>query len=153
MKKLTRDMITPEMIEAAETVFLAMAWVETVKPIVRAYQKKNMTDMGWGHLPPEHSFTMPQHLWPELHRRNNESRKAANLHVESEEFCPLLVADHQLTQAEWVLCDVMEPITGISHDMIFQSSNALARYHEYINLTLRLLAPFVNPNLAEKIAA
>ncbi len=145
---------TPQMISSAMTVFQAMAYVQTIRPIVEGYQKK-VLDLYKFKVAPENVekgrtcevITDPKYAWlmsekdfREYHAECNEERKAANLHVENENHCPLLVAEDLLRLAEMALCMVMEPITGISHDM---ATRNLDIYGEYIDITLKLLAPYV----------
>ncbi len=73
----------------------------------------------------------------------NEQRKAAGLHVDDIQYCPLLVAENLLRQAQRLLADTMEPVTNITADQVLCSKNALENYKKYIDLNLRLLAPFV----------
>jgi hypothetical protein len=40
-----KQLIKPEMIEAGRQVFVAMAWVDTVKPIVKGYQQKILDEL------------------------------------------------------------------------------------------------------------
>lgn len=152
---ITREMITTEMIEAAETLFVAMAFTETIRPTVTAIQVKNMANMGYSHLKPGDSYIMPKHLWPELHERNYNDCNAAGLTVEDPAFCPLLVAEHNVTKAQHNLIEIMQPLTNISHEMLFRNGDGCKTYYKYIDLNLRLLAPFVRnaDTIMEDIAA
>lgn len=77
------------------------------------------------------------------HEECKRARDAAGLHVDDPDFCPLLVAEDLLHQAEHVLIEVMEPVTGISFDDLMCSSNGVENLRQYINLTLPLLTPFI----------
>lgn len=131
-----------EQVSAALAVFQCMAAVQTVKPIVLAYRAKVLRELGWGHIDPERTYDLPDSVFAEYHRRCNEERIAAKLHVDADEYCPYLVAKNLLCQAQRVLVDEMEPVAGISFDQIFRSKDALKNYDELINLNLRLLAPY-----------
>lgn len=145
-----------QMVSTALTVFKAMAFVQVIRPIVEGYQKKILdtykfkiarkwTDRGRPCeiiTDPKHSYLMSDDDFKFYIAECNEARKDANLHVKNEEFCPLLVAEGLLRLAETALCSVMEPITGISHEM---ATGNLDNYKKYIDLILKLLAPFVNP--------
>lgn len=146
---------SPKMIESAYTVFQAMAWVETVKPIVRGYQQaildyekyyyaKKWIDRGehthaeWISNP-DHTYLMDDEGFKHYIKRCNEERIKAGLHVDSEEYCPLLVAENMLIKARWALIEIMEPITHIRLDDLYK----LEHQNELVELTLRMLAPYV----------
>ena len=145
---------SPQMVSTALTVFQAMAFVQTIRPIVKGSQRKILEaykfkvakkwiDRGMPDeiiTDPKHSYLMSDDDFKFYLAECNEARKAANLHVENEEFCPLLTAEYLLTQAELALIMVMEPVTGISHD---DAARNLDRYKKYIDILLRLLGPFV----------
>lgn len=148
---------TPDMIAAARAVFMAQAWLETVKPVVRSYQVRILQilqaplDAHWLEsgmepriiLDPKDTYLMPDAAFKVYQEESNKARLEAGLEVSDPEFCPLLVAEDQLSKAQAVLVEAMEPITHLSHSQIFQSPNALENYDKLVNLTLRLLAPFV----------
>jgi hypothetical protein len=136
-----------DQVSAAEAVFACMAMVATVRPIVEAYQSKILRDLGWGHLPLEQTYTMPDAVFQVYHERCKEARDLALLVVEEPEFCPLLVAGHLLILAEHAMVDSMAPITGLTWDKLLCSRNGLQNLREYTDLTLRLLAPFCKGRL------
>lgn len=131
-----------EQIEAAITVFKCMAMVDVIRPVVEGYKQKILNELGYAGLTPKTSYQLPESVWPEYQCRCNEERIAAKLHVDDPGHCPLLVAENLLTQAQRLLTDVMEPVSGISFDRIFRASNALKNYESLIDLNLRLLAPW-----------
>lgn len=133
---------TRKQVAAAETVFQCMAAVDVVQPIVLGYRTKVLRELGWGHIDPERTYDLPDSVFAEYHRRCNEERIAAKLHVDDPDHCPLLVVRNLLCKAQRILVDEMEPVAGISFDMIFRAPNALKRYDELIDLNLRLLAPY-----------
>lgn len=129
---------SPDQIRAAKTVFLAMAYTETIRPVVKGYQKQIKREM---HLDPDApSYLMAEADFKTYLVRCNEERIRAGLHVDSEEYCPLLVAEDLERQAKNALIDAMEPTTGISFNQIIQSSNCLENLKKYIDLTLRMMA-------------
>jgi hypothetical protein len=151
---LTKDQMrcwrpTSEMVEAAEAVFVCMAAVDMVKPIVLGYRAKILRELGWGSTDPERTYNLPDSVFAEYHRRCNEERIAAKLHVDDPDHCPYLVAKNLLCKAQRVLVDVMEPVVGISFDRIFQAPDALKNYDTLIDLNLRLLAPYCTNRLKE----
>lgn len=133
---------TDDQISSAEAVFMCMAAVQTVQPIVLAYRSKVLRELGWGHIDPERTYDLPDSVFAEYHRRCNEERIAAKLHVDDPDHCPLLVVKNLLCKAQRALVDETEPVAGISFDQIFRSKDALKNYDELINLNLRLLAPY-----------
>lgn len=148
---------TQVMIRAAETVFLAQAFLEMVRPIVLDYQKRILAEGQWKVRPeyndrrsecieeiviePANSFLMSEADFKIYHAKCNEARKVANLVVEDDEQCPLLVAENQLRKAKIELCNVMEPVTGIDYNKVAASLDGYARYFD---LVLRLLGPYVS---------
>lgn len=150
---------TAEMIAAAESVFMAMAMVETIRPIVVGYQTAILAEGQW-HIKPEfasrlgdevildpkHSYLMSEEDFAVYLAQCKIARDKAKLHVDHDENCPLLVAEHLLIQAEHALIDAMSGVTKIAKDGLL--SVGMGEYKQYIDLTLRLLAPFVKNNLA-----
>lgn len=146
-----------EMIKAAANVFACMAMVDTIKPMVTGYQKGILTRHQWPIdkesrriagktsivLDPKNSWLLNEADFKAYLYECNEQRKAAGLHVDNIQHCPLLVAEDLLRQAQRLLADTMESVTGITAHQIFCSKNALENYKKYIDLNLRLLAPFV----------
>jgi hypothetical protein len=65
----------------------------------------------------------------------------AGLKVAKKGFCPLLVAENELRKARNKLIETMKPITGIELDDLMR--HYPDNYNKYFDLTLRLLAPFV----------
>lgn len=133
---------TESQVSAAMAVFQCMAAVDVVKPIVLAYRSKVLREIGWGHIEPSGIYDLPDSVFDEYIRRCNEERIAAKLHVDNPDHCPLLVAENLLRLAQRVLIDEMEPVSGVSFDQIFRSKDALKRYDEFVELNLRLLAPY-----------
>lgn len=156
---------TPEMIAAAENVFLAMAMEGTTRPIVESYQKKIIAEREWYSDPtmsnapgiaervtdPKFAWTMGTDDFAEYRKRCNEERIAAKLQVETEDHCPLLVAENLTRLAKNALLDTMAGITKI--DSTAAAALKTADYEKMVDLALRLLAPFVKNVLATPKAA
>lgn len=151
---------TPEMIAAAENVFLAMAIESTTRPIVETYQKKVLAEREWFSDPamrnapgvPER-ITDPKYAWlmgtdefAQYRKRCNEERIAAKLSAETDDHCPLLVAENITRMAKTALLDTMASITKI--DGAKAATLKAADYDKMVDLALRLLAPFVKNVLA-----
>jgi hypothetical protein len=146
--------ITEDMKQAAKTVFIAMAFTETIRPIVEDYQQKILNELKPKDVyrnevitNPKYSYQMNDSDFQVYLKRCNEERIKAKLHVESEEYCPLLVAEDLQRQAERSFIDIMEPITHLSADKVLCSKDGLDNYKKLIDLSLRLLAPYVNNKL------
>lgn len=142
-----------EQIAAGETVFMCMAAVQLIGPIVRDYQQRILNELGWPGLNPKTAYQLPDTVWPEYHRRCNDARVAANLHVDDPEKCPLLVAERLLSEAQEVLIGAMESVTGISYDQIMRSANCLVHLKSLVDLNLRMLAPWCKNRMKERADA
>lgn len=131
-----------EIIKAAETVFLAMAYTETLRPIVEGYQRRIFEELGWHGYTQKNAYLVPDTVFEKWMARCNEERIKAHLDVDDPEKCPLLVAEHLQMQAERALIDLIEPITHINADDAICSG--LDNYKKLIDLTLRWLAPYTS---------
>ena len=161
---------TTAMVEAAYNVFTAMAVVATVRPIVERYQTAILAEGQW-RVRPDYATKRraapgdPENIEPEVildpklsYLMSDEdfavydtcckrARDIAGLHVTKDDFCPLLVSEHTLIKAEQGLIDAMAETTRITKDRIL--GVGMDKYKEYIDLTLRLLAPFVDERKKE----
>lgn len=149
---------TPEMIEAADAVFLAMANLSLVQPIVRNYQMLILREGQWrvkrayvkeGEsdevvLDPDHSFLMEDDDFALYDGHCQRARILAGLPVKTEGNCPLLEAKSALSDAQGRLVQAMATVTGHSLDQLLMFSPE--NYQKYVDLTLRLLAPFADPH-------
>lgn len=152
---------TTDMIAAAEAVFVAIAFEQTIRSIVAGYKRKILAENEWhmsrdtrasmhrtGDKPIDTRITDIRYAWlmseadfAEYTRLCNVARITANLVVESEAHCPLGVAEEMTRQAKRTLCDVMADVSGIDVEML--RSMKMEHYEHFVDLTLRLLAPFV----------
>jgi hypothetical protein len=146
---------TAEMITAAENVFLAMAMEGTTRPIVESYQKKIIAEREWRSDPamsnvpgipdriadPKYAWTMGTDDFAAYRKRCNEERIAAQLPAETDDHCPLLVAENITRLAKTAMLDTMAGITNI--DGTKAAAMKAADYDKLVDITLRLLAPFV----------
>lgn len=142
---------TDEMVRAAEALFLAMAHVDYIKPIVNGYQQEILERGKWFIRPeylerleqeiildPKNSYLMGESDFAEYDAQCKAARVAANLPVDNPDQCPLLVAEHQVLQAEHAL------IETLGHTDVNRLLCAgLDKYKEYVDLSLKLMAPFV----------
>jgi hypothetical protein len=163
---------TDDMVTAATMVFQGMALVGTVEPTVRGYEREVLEQMepksrSWEkHDFPAKVITEPKDAWqmdeeeflvylgrvndkqkghPEVVAIVNSVRIAWGqepIDFEAQpDYCPLLVAEDMLRGRRRQLIDVMEPVTGIDAQSVLCSG--LDNYDKFVDLTLRLLAPFV----------
>lgn len=148
---------TEEMIAAAETVFKAMAYEQTIRPIVEGYQNKILNERQWLYMEKyrdslgtviteiRSAFLMSIDDYSEFAKRCNEEREKSGLVVESSNFCPLLVAERLLVEAKFELVKAMQEVTKIP--VIQMRAAPLKTFHEFVELTLSLMSPFVAPTL------
>lgn len=150
---------TPEMIAAAETVFMTMAFVQTIRPIVVQYQTSILALGNWKIAPqfaarlgsevildPKSAYLMTSADFALYDQKCKQARVVARLHVANEDQCPLLVAEELARQAEHALVEAMSESTNLSVDKLL--SAGLDKYRQFIELTLKLLAPYVKNGLA-----
>ena len=139
---------TPEMIKAAESVFIAKAYTETIRPIVEGYQKKILEEMkpvntfdGTVITDIKEAYAMNDIDFNLYLSRLKTERDNAGFKVENDDFCPLLVAEGLQGKAEDLLLDAMKPITGLTAEKIVDSG--MENFHKMVDLSLSLLSPFV----------
>ena len=154
---------TKDMIRAAENCFAAMAFVETIKPVVTAYQRKVLAELqapfakewkerglhrGEVVLDPAHTYLMEDCDFQAYLSRTREEQAKAGLHTDSPDHCPLLVAEHLQVKAEWAVIEAMEPVTHIT-EVYGKHRDKL------IDLSLRLLAPLCgdHADIMKRLAA
>jgi len=146
---------TKEMIDAAETLFVAMAHYQIIEPIVRGYETKILEDMQ-PHMAkewidqgckdeiitnPNHAYLIEDDLFEEYIRRCKVERDKAGLAVENYDHCPLLVAQNLKTKAENVFLETMQPLTKISATDACMDIKTRDRL---VCICLKMLAPFVD---------
>jgi hypothetical protein len=145
---------TPDMVRAAESVFLAKAHLDLIAPIVGAYQREALQHINAAAAPrwkdaapagpiqdPALAFLLGDDDFKTYIDRTRRARQAAGLVVDDEEQCPLLVAQALLVQAERELLQAIEPVSGIPASRV--DTFTLADRTQFIDLALKLLAPFV----------
>jgi hypothetical protein len=154
---------TPLMIETAQAVFMAMAHLQLIEPVVTKYQKEILEKGQWCIADefadggaktvvtdPSSYYLLSGEDFAEYDRLCREAQKKANLPVSVEGNCPLLEAQTLLTKAQNALIDAMSSVTKVEAKSIVVLG--LKKRTEFIELTLKLLAPFVNNPLASKAA-
>jgi hypothetical protein len=155
---------TNEIVQAASTVFVAMALVQTIRPVVIGIQTKVLLK---GHYKysndlalklidrgeifpdyvtnPDHTYLMNDKDFQDYLTKCKQYELESGLKTENPEFCPLLVAESMEREAKHCLIEVMEPITKITLDM---ATHNLENYRKLVELTLKLLAPYVKNKAA-----
>ncbi len=143
---------TQEMIDSAKSVFMAMALVDTIKPVVKGYEEeilnrhqyhigKEWIDKGMRDeiiINPDQTYLLEDPDFQVYLKEAFEARDKAGLKVDNPEFCPLLVAEHLLVDAEHLLIESMKPITQLETGRVYGDNRK-----KLIDLSLKLLAPFV----------
>ena len=136
----------PAAINAAKTVFQAMAYEKTVSDIVKPEQRRLLKQLrmkdgaGEAITDPERSYNANDNDFAAYMDRMHEFYIAKGFNVELG-YCPLLIAEKYTRTAKRVLIDVCEPFTGINFDALF--SDFPNRYNSYIDIILRLLSKSV----------
>lgn len=144
------------MVAAAEAVFMTMALVQTIRPVVIKY-KTDILAAGQWHireafiarledkviLDPAQAYLMSAEDFANYDNQCKVARDKAGLVVEHPDQCPLLVAEELQRLAEKALIDVMVDVSKVTHESLLSSRESLKNYRKYIDLTLRLLASFV----------
>ena len=146
--------IESQAVPVARAVFVAMAFVETIRPVVEGYQREILTaikpkmakhwveDHGMEQriiTDPTDTHYMEDGDFDEYIEGCHREALKHGFKVPEKGSCPLLIAEHNLTKAQQLLIEVMEPITGIKHSDLFH--HGMDDYNHYIDLTLRWLAP------------
>lgn len=144
---------TDEQILAAETLFASMAAVQTIRPIVQKIQQEALSNGSYRHKAENsdlgefvtnisHTYLMSDEDFDKYLTVINAEYLKEGFTVEPG-YCPLLIAEDNERKAKRLLIDVMEPITKIKSDDLYCSKNWKENVQSFIDLTLRLLSPFV----------
>ena len=158
---------TPAMIAAAKLVFVADAVYQTIKPVVLQYKTEVLAQGRWKMrqqfadafkkrspemkeddfiiLDPAHDYLISDEDIIAVNAEYEKRRIAAKLPVRIDGNCPLLEAENDHREAKFALVRLMEPITKLSLEKL--TSASVAMFEQYVELTLRLLAPYVNPKI------
>ena len=144
-----KQMVTDVDIQkAVGLVFACLAWEETVRPVVREYQKKVLAEIKFVSVQDGKILTSPEEAWLmhdqafEIYlKRCNDERIKAGLYVETQEHCPLLVAEDNTRKAKRALLYLSAKYTDIDAAAIFYS---IKNYRKYIDLVLQIMAGTVD---------
>lgn len=149
---------TAGMIEAAEALFFAMAQLSLIEPLVLNYQRLILREGQWrvkreyvnARMPdevvldPERAFLMEDKDLALYHELCLRAQAMTGLQVKVAGNCPLLEARSAVIDAQAQLTRHMAGITGHTPEQLLMLP--LEKYRQYVDLSLRLLAPFVDPH-------
>lgn len=153
---------TAEQIRATRFLLAAMAHESMVSPIVSAYQSEILARNRWpkdpkwaeigagqeGHdewfaapiLDDKQVYLMSAEHFEAYRDECRAAQARARLVSESPDHCPKLVAEYQTLQARRALVKALEPVTGITWDVL---AMRLENIEKFIDLALKVMAPFV----------
>lgn len=167
MAKRTPPTITPELKNAVETFLLAKAYTETIRPIVREYQRQLLAEMQlpiseeWtqrrGEEFPEGTLILePQQTWMlgdedarAYYDRLHPLHLAHGFDVKPD-YCPLLMAEADQSDAERLVLNAAQYITGLEPHEFMHPANGrtgMENYHHATELVVGLvlsLCPDIN---------
>jgi len=135
---------TNEMITTALEIFRAKATIRVLKPIVNEYHRRALRVIGAQNddgeiiTDPEHAWTICDEQAQTYYDLLDQYKAVAGFDLPPG-YCPLLIIEDVKRRAERRLMGLMEPITHIPTTEIIR----LEDRKQYLDLTLRLLAPFV----------
>jgi hypothetical protein len=143
-----------EMIKAAQAVFVSIAYLQMVEPIVVGYQRLILKEAGWKVRPdfasrgfgddevvtdPEMAWLLSEANLMQYDQLCQRAQMMSGLAVSKPGNCPLSEAKTALVQTKMDLARAMEPVTGLAADQVSMMESG--KFENYIDLSLRLLAP------------
>lgn len=148
-----------ELIKTVEQVFLNMVELDIIKPIVTGYQKailnKHKFFIADKHLirgrdkeiilNPKHDYLLTDKDFKIYLSEVEQEHKKQGFNVKKD-YCPLLIAEHNLIISKNKLIDLFEVYTGIQRDRLYKLDNRA----KYIELLLNLMSKYVNKEQALK---
>ena len=157
LKEMKEFKPSEEQIKATEQVFLYMAEVDIIKPIVEGYQKeillnhkfhiskKNIRrgDIDRIILNPEHTYLM-EDLDFKIYLQEVAEQHIKHGFKVKKDYCPLLIAQANLSDSQNKLIVVMESLTGIKRENVY----IMDLRAKYLNLLLGLMSKYVNKEQA-----
>lgn len=147
--KELKSRITPEIRQAGRDVLLMQAATETIRSVVTKYRnevlKKRQFKIAqkWINrgikqetiLNEEKTYLMEDGDF-KVYLKDMEQAHKDHGFIVPKDMCPLLIAESNERRAWWKLVDLMEPVTGIGKDKLFN----LIHVKRYRELTLAMLA-------------
>ncbi len=146
--------VTKDMKEAAVALIACKAFEKTIRPIVEGYQRDILNRHQWHIssewvdkglndeiiLDPERAYELNDEDAAVYYAELEIEREKSGLYVKESGYCPLLVAKHEIIEAENILIETFASQTGINCDMIYN----LETRREYIDLCLGLVMSIIN---------
>jgi len=159
-QKLTRKDVTPEVVQAGYAYIAALAFTKTIAEIVNPIEAEVLADFElFNDLSVKHGLdrqriTDPNDLYLsedeevglEYYAAVDQRLRAAGVKPDDmpAEHCPLLVAEHEQTKAEWALIEAAAKMLGdddpkgFNHRLLCQE-HGLEKRREFIELTAKLV--------------
>lgn len=141
---------TNQMIAACKSTLMAIAYTQTVRPIVEGYQKKNLEiikpldDEGKLITDLKHTYRMNDKDFNDYLDFCHEDAIKNGFEVKERGYCPLLIAENLERQSKRLLIDVMKDHTGLEGlDADKLICSGLDNYNKAVELTLNLLTKYV----------
>lgn len=138
--------ITDELIAAVQLYCVAQAYTQTVRPIVKEYQRKVLYILQPKHIEtgevitdPKHTYLMSDEDFALYMRDCNELRERAGFKVPSPEYCPLLMAESQETDAEHLVIKNAEYFTGVTAHQALCHHPGVETMHKLSDLIVKLV--------------
>jgi len=149
---------TEEQIKNTEEVFLNMANVDTIKPIVLKYQieilkkykfqykrvddrKRFLKETGLNYIiNPEHTYLIKESDF-KIYLSEVAKEHLKNGFIVKKDYCPLLIAEDDLRKSQDKIIKSFESVTGIKKEDLFK--NFPKNLNSYIDLTLRFMVKFI----------
>lgn len=145
---------TKEMVAASETLFVAIAFEQIIRPVVEAYEDEILqrlqfrTDKCFAErgidrivLNRKHTYLLSLQDQAVLFEETEKARTRANLKVSIPGNCPLLEAEHRRIMAEQAFLESIAEHPNLGN---LKNTMPLETRAHVIELSLRLLAPFVS---------
>ncbi len=140
---------TEFMILSAKACLAAEAWLETIEPVINGIQQAVLLELRPRDNQTKEVITSPKRAW--MMAENDFKDYEALLHQKyiNEGFrvefgyCPLLMAEEGLRKAKLRLATSMEKTTGLNPQKLLCGKNGIQLFDEYVELTLRLLTPYI----------
>lgn len=138
---------TQEMLTAAKTVFVAMAWEGTVRPVVKKYEAEILEQLdaknkrtGEPIRDAAQCYLIDDETFQKFLKIAHDKHLEHGFKVPEFGYCPLLMAENTLRKAQNCFIDAMQPITKIAVSDLWNMKHRA----KLIDLSLKLLAPFIN---------
>ncbi|GGI90543.1 hypothetical protein [Legionella impletisoli] len=150
MNNLSKDFKPSHtMINAAKNCLAQQAWYETILPTIKCIQREVLLKLRPLDKRTKEIITDPDNAWKMSDDDFKDYEALLHGRYIKEGFkvkfgyCPLLISERELTQSKKILIDTMEPITALQSMMIINARNGLKLFDDFVEITLRLIAPYI----------